>query len=156
MHHAPSTYTSADEVVSDSRWPTLLCVDDDPQITEVLRMRLLPYQLDVRCAHHGMQGLAMAALEQPDVIVTDLRMPQGSGEYVVERLRTDERTASIPIIVLTGYCPPTVRQRLHFLGVAAVFIKPVPFQVLHSAIAECIPLRERVDPQLDDETVTHP
>ena len=130
---------------TDSRWPTILCIDDDPQIPEAIRLRLRSYQVEVLSAYHGMHGFWLAMTERPDLVITDMRMPQGQGDYVVECLRNNSDTGPIPVIVLTGQRKSEVQQRLHGLGVQAVFTKPVRFDELQAAIAEHVPLRERED-----------
>jgi DNA-binding response OmpR family regulator len=127
----------------DSRWPTILCIDDDPQIPEAIRIRLRPYQVEVLCAYHGMHGFWLAMTERPDLVITDMRMPQGQGDYVVECLRNNSDTSAIPVIVLTGQCKSDVQHRLHGLNVDAVFTKPVRFDELQAAIEMHVPLREQ-------------
>jgi len=81
---------------------TLLAVDDDPLATELLRATLAPAGFTVLTANGGLEGLQMAQLAQPDVVVLDLMMPDLDGFQVVEALRADARTATIPIIILTS------------------------------------------------------
>ena len=81
---------------------TLLAVDDDPMALELLRASLEPAGFTVLTAGDGAEGLEMARLAQPDLIVLDLMMPELDGFAMVEALRADARTATIPIIVLTS------------------------------------------------------
>ncbi|MEX2317290.1 MAG: response regulator [Pirellulales bacterium] len=127
----------------DPCWPTILCIDDDPQITEAIRIRLRQYEVVVLCASHGMHGFWLAMTERPDLIVTDMHMPQGAGDYVVECLRNNSDTRSIPVIVLTGQRGPDVQRQLSGLDVDMVLTKPVLFDKLRDAIAVHVPLRER-------------
>jgi CheY-like chemotaxis protein len=64
---------------SESPSPTVLCVDDDPNISEAIGRRLQRFGIRVLRAYHGMQGCWLAATEKPDVIVLDVAMPKGSG-----------------------------------------------------------------------------
>lgn len=130
---------------TDSRWPTILCIDDDPQIPEAIRLHLRPYQVEILSAYHGMHGFWLAMTERPDLVITDMRMPQGHGDYVVECLRNYPDTSAIPVIVLTGQHKSDVEQRLHGLGVQAVFTKPVRFDELQAAIEKHVPLHKRED-----------
>ena len=134
---------SAREAACESRWPLILCIDDDPQITEAIRIRLRPYELDVVCAHHGMHGFWLAMTERPDLVVTDLRMPQGPGNYVVQCLRNNTDTREIPVIILTGQRGPELSRQLFGLNVDAVLTKPVLFEELLAEIAKHVSLRER-------------
>ena len=94
---------------------------------------------DVDAANYGMQGFTRAATERPDVIVTDLRMPQGTGDYVVQRLRDDHRTCDIPVIVLTGCRDADLEMQMRGLNVRAFFTKPASLEALRSAICNVLP-----------------
>jgi DNA-binding response OmpR family regulator len=124
-------------------WPTLLTIDDDPQISETITARLSQYEVHVLCAFHGMHGFWLAMTNRPKLIITDVRMPQGSGDYVVDCLRNNSDTREIPIIVLTGQRDSQVEARMMRLGVTDFFIKPALFEQLTAAIRKHIPLKER-------------
>ena len=136
-----------------SRWPVLLCIDDDPQICEAIRIRLRDYEVEVLCATYGMHGFWLAMTERPDLVITDMRMPQGRGDYVVECLRKNAETRNIPVIVLTGLRGTDVGQTIHKLSVDAIFTKPVKFDELRPAIEKFVPLRKREadDPETSEE-----
>ncbi len=123
--------------------PLILCIDDDPTIVESLTLQLKKYDADVMGAYHGTQALWMAANSQPDLIITDLRMPQGQGDYVVKCLRANGQTANIPIIVLSGQHNPALEAKLQSLPGVRFFHKPVSFEVLTRGIREFISLQER-------------
>jgi response regulator RpfG family c-di-GMP phosphodiesterase len=124
-------------------WPTLLTIDDDPHISEAIVARLNQYEVHVLSAYHGMHGFWMAMTNRPNLIVTDVRMPQGSGDYVVDCLRNNSDTREIPVIVLTGQRNAQIEARMRRLGVSAFFVKPAPFEQLIGAISKHIPLKER-------------
>jgi DNA-binding response OmpR family regulator len=128
---------------SKTSWPVILCIDDDPQITEALRLRLRGYEVDVLCADHGTQGYYTAIHERPDLVITDLQMPQGAGNYVLECLRDNAKTHAMPVIVLTGQRGPELSRQLRGMHVDAVLTKPALFADLLAEIARFVPLRER-------------
>jgi len=132
-----------DESPADSSWPTLLCIDDDPQIPEAIRLRLRDYEVEVLCGFHGTHGFWLAMSERPDLVITDLRMPQGHGAYIVECLRNNSETRDIPVIVLTGQRGPEATQKVCQLDVQAFLTKPVLFEQLLAVIQQHIPLRPR-------------
>ncbi|MEX0611803.1 MAG: response regulator [Pirellulales bacterium] len=140
---------AADELAA-SKWPTLLCIDDDPQISEGIRLRLRDYQVDVLSAYHGMHGFWLAMTERPDLIITDMRMPQGQGDYVVEALRSNSDTRQIPVIVLTGQRSSDVVQKVRQLDVQAFLMKPVRFDQLRPVIEQHIALRKRAEEWMAD------
>src|SRR5579862_6055864 len=105
---------------------TWICVvDDEPEVGEVLREALGRAGHEVRAFVDASD--ALEAIEQsatpPGAVVVDLVMPHVSGYDVVARLRAEPRTASLPVIVLTGLdLTPEEREAL---GVLRVIEKPV-------------------------------
>ena len=77
-------------------------VDDDPKAVELIAVRILGLASTVLRAYGGREAIDTAQEEVPDLIVLDLMLPEISGFDVVEALRTDESTRSIPIMVLTA------------------------------------------------------
>ena len=124
-------------------WPTILCIDDDPQIPEAIALRLSQYEVNVLSAFHGMHGFWLAMTDRPDLIITDVRMPQGAGDYVVDCLRNNSDTRDIPVIVLTGQSDAKLEGRMRHLGVDEYFTKPVHFDTLREAIQKYVSLKER-------------
>jgi len=80
----------------------ILVVDDDAKAVALVATILESERYEVLRAYGGAEAVAMAEREQPDLVITDLMMPNMSGFEVVRALRTSERTARIPIIVLTA------------------------------------------------------
>jgi CheY-like chemotaxis protein len=79
----------------------LLVVDDDPTLFSLLQAMLPADWCTLLTAFNGEEGLALARDEHPDAILLDLMMPGMDGFEVLEELRTDDKTADIPIIILT-------------------------------------------------------
>lgn len=80
--------------------PVVLVVDDEPDYRFLLRMLLSEHQhVQVLEAHNGKHALEIIDSTLPDLVVADLRMPVMGAAELVERLRADERTADIRIIV---------------------------------------------------------
>ncbi len=76
----------------------ILVVDDEPQITRVLRRSLAAHRYDVRVAADGESALDTLRDFHPDLIITDLSMPEMSGIELCQKIR---KTSKIPIIVLS-------------------------------------------------------
>jgi len=112
----------------------VLCIDDDPQVLRALARNLEARGATAVCAYHGMQGYWLACTESPDVIVTDMMMPRGNGEYVVECLKRNTATRGIPVIVLSGVGLPSLEARIRKLDVESVFTKPARFASLYRMI----------------------
>lgn len=91
-------------------------------------------------------AVAIAARERPDVVITDLAMPDGGGAVLTRALRADPRTAHVPIIVVTGHGGSPEWSALRAQGADRFLVKPVDFDALVAMIASL--LRERdADPR---------
>src|SRR5579863_5665572 len=81
----------------------VLVIEDEVDLATTLEYRLIADGFQVRLAHSGAQGLAAATAEPlPDVIVLDLMLPDLSGNEICRRLREQERTRDIPIVMCTA------------------------------------------------------
>ena len=116
-----------------------------------MQMQLSEYRVEVLAAQYGTHGYWEALVHRPDVIITDLRMPQGSGDYVVECLKRNQATRDIPVIVLSGRDDPALVRYLMALGVVRYFVKPTPFSELYEELQRHIPLVAREEAQMTDE-----
>jgi signal transduction histidine kinase/DNA-binding response OmpR family regulator len=84
------------------RKPQILVIDDDTDLIVLLRALLQDEPCRLAPAYDGKEGLMKAREEQPDGILLDLMMPEMNGFEVLAELKGDERTASIPVVVLTA------------------------------------------------------
>jgi putative two-component system response regulator len=80
----------------------ILLVDDEPALRELLRTTFEGAHVQVDEAANGLEAEARIRRKRPDVVVLDLRMPGMSGAELCTRLKSDEKTKSIPIVLLTG------------------------------------------------------
>jgi DNA-binding response OmpR family regulator len=80
----------------------ILVADDDDDIRQLLRFRLERAGYEVVEARDGEEALALAIRHRPDLAVMDVMMPRATGYEVTQRLRADESTKSIPVILLTA------------------------------------------------------
>src|SRR5512137_366400 len=81
---------------------TVLVIDDEKDLIELVRYNLEKEGFHVFSALDGEAGLALATTELPDAVVVDLMLPGIDGLEVCSRLRAGERTARIPVIMLTA------------------------------------------------------
>ena len=130
--------------------PKVLCVDDDEDMLRLLRLRLCACGINVLTATSATQALWIAMKEMPDVVVTDYRMPEGSGEYLIGRLRAVPALKGVPVIVVTGASAGPKRDfalERRFLGeyrVTAFLPKPLVFGELLDALARHIDIDAKV------------
>lgn len=89
--------------VTDDRFPNVLIVDDTEDARRLVR-RILQSQGNYHFyeAANGRQAIELARKEQPDLVILDLMMPEIDGFQVLDALRSDPRTAPIPVIVVTA------------------------------------------------------
>jgi len=139
---AADDQSSAEGDACTSHRPKILCIDDDPEISKILKLRLEPYGVDVLRAFNGMQGYWTAMDMKPDVIITDMSMPDGEGNYIMGRLKTRAATENVPVIVLTGQSNPSVRRLMLSIGAAAYLMKPLNLPELLSELSRHIRLKE--------------
>ena len=125
------------------RTPTVLCIDDDPQVSEVIQDWLEAYEVKLLRAFFGTQGIWMAVTQKPDVIICDLRMPQGDGSTVIECLKQHVQTAPIPIVVLTALHEPELQRQLERIGASSYLTKPIHFNDLLGELQRHIEIRPK-------------
>jgi two-component system, OmpR family, response regulator RpaA len=82
--------------------PRILVIDDDAAIAELVAVNLEMAGYEVTQAEDGIKGQALAIQMLPDLIMLDLMLPRVDGFTVCQRLRRDDRTADIPVLMLTA------------------------------------------------------
>lgn len=80
----------------------ILIADDEAHVTHIVGTKLRRAGFEVRIAQDGEEALREALESPPDLLITDLQMPYLSGFEVAMRLRGNERTANVPILLLTA------------------------------------------------------
>ncbi|MEO2048632.1 MAG: response regulator [Pirellulales bacterium] len=143
MSLAPTLSEAPVDSKQQTALPKVLCIDDDPEISRIIQLRLSEFEVEVERAFCGMQGHWLAVTSNPDVIITDLRMPQGEGEYILECLKRNAETFHIPVIVLTGKSGNDLSGQLKSLGAAGFLRKPFHFDELFNELSQYIKLRSR-------------
>jgi len=88
--------------MNQKRAASVLIVDDEARNRELLRVMLTPEGLDLTTAASGEEALAMVAQHPPDLILLDVMMPGMDGYEVALRIKSDENTKSIPIVMVTA------------------------------------------------------
>ena len=81
---------------------TVLVVDDEIHIVHVVTIKLRNNGYEVITASNGSEAYELACKEKPDIIVTDYQMPVISGMELIEKIRANEGTKDIPVIMLTA------------------------------------------------------
>jgi len=106
---------------------TVLAIDDDHAITELLSIILRSHGFDVITANNSEDGLRLIAEKSPNVITLDLMMPDINGWEMCEKIRTFSK---IPILVLSAINDPAMVAKVLDAGADDFIVKPVPSAVL--------------------------
>ena len=85
---------------------TILVVEDEPPIRELLTELLLDEGYDVLSAPDGIAALEILAGRLPDLLITDAMMPGLDGSGLVRRMRADPRTAAVPVLLISAVPRP--------------------------------------------------
>jgi len=112
----------------------LLIVDDDRDFVQLLEFDLKKHGYETLTAFNGEEGLERAKLEMPELIILDIKMPKIDGYTFVRRLKKDEATKEIPVIVLTSYEP--MKDMFQLEGVKDYFVKSAHMEGLLETIAK--------------------
>ena len=81
---------------------SVLIVDDEPLMQDMLRLMLEPAGFRVTSAEHGVEALEKIQESKPDIVLLDVMMPHMDGITVCKKLRSDPKTAALPVIMLSG------------------------------------------------------
>ena len=103
---------------------TILVIDDDEALSDVLSHRLERQGFDAVTADSGKGGLAMVKAENPSLIVLDLRLPDMDGFEICEVLADSPETCNIPVIILSGMERPDIIRRSRLAGCFYFVRKP--------------------------------
>jgi len=114
--------------------PTILVVEDNLLNLELVRDVLITAGMKVIEARSGAEGLEAAARIRPSLILLDIRLPGLDGFAVLERLRADPATASIPIVALTAQAMVGDREQALEAGFSGYIPKPIDTRTLADSV----------------------
>ncbi|WP_448379877.1 response regulator transcription factor [Gloeomargarita sp.] len=124
--------------------PRILVIDDDAAITELVRVNLELAGYDVSEASDGVKGQALAVQLQPDLIMLDLMLPWVDGLTLCQRLRRDERTRDIPILMLTALSQTQDKVEGFNAGADDYLTKPFEVQEMLARVRALLRRADRV------------
>lgn len=108
----------------------ILLVEDNELIRDMLSERLTRKGYQVTTAVDGAQGVILARLETPELILMDMSLPVMDGWQATRKLKTDELTSTIPVIALTAHAIAGDREKTLAAGCDDYSTKPVDFPQL--------------------------
>ena len=112
------------EIYMNTRTPKLLSVDDSKMIHMVIGKAFKNYNLELFFASNGVEGLAVATRENPDLILLDVTMPVMDGVETLTKLKSDPVLKDIPVIMLTAEAGKENVVRIAKIGIRDYIIKP--------------------------------
>jgi CheY-like chemotaxis protein len=119
---------------------TILCVDDDRNLCQIIARALSEEGYDVLTAFDGDEALESISGEAPDLVLLDLILPKRDGFAVIESIRALRGAASETRVIILSGCSPTPEYsaRAEALGVSEFLTKPVPLVKLVETVAEAM------------------
>ena len=103
----------------------ILIIDDEEDVKDIAQMGLeMAADWQVITASSGQEGLELAASTQPDVILLDLMMPEWDGKETLKQLKANQKTATIPVILMTAKTQSAIASELTKLDLAGIITKP--------------------------------
>ncbi len=108
----------------------ILVVDDEESLCELMA-EVLAETNEVIKAYNGEEALQLARQHRPDIIVSDIMMPQMSGLELLKALRSDEKTQQIPVILLSAASPKQAAEAAN-----AFIRKPFEIETLEKIVAQ--------------------
>lgn len=103
--------------------PRVLVVEDEVDVARHLR-RALEKAFEIAVVHNGREALQQALHAPPDLILTDVMLPEMDGEALLRAIQADEELGGIPVVVLTGQDDRTLRLRMLRAGAQDFLTKP--------------------------------
>ncbi|HXC26464.1 MAG TPA: response regulator transcription factor [Stellaceae bacterium] len=117
------------------RMPRILCIEDDGETAGLIAEELTDRGFIVDVAYSGQDGLAAIFRERPDLVLSDVTMPEISGFEVLERLTSvAPRFANMPFIFLTALADRDNELRGRRLGADDYVTKPIDFDILEAIV----------------------
>lgn len=112
----------------------VLAIDDSRTMRDLLRLSLTESGFSIMLAEDGVDGLEKLEEADPDVVITDINMPNLDGFGVIEGVRARESHSHVPILVLTTESSDAMKMRARNAGATGWIVKPFDDQALASAI----------------------
>ena len=102
---------------------TILVIEDDPVLSVMYKTKLEAEGYTIISASNGVEGLASAKAEKPDLILLDIIIPQLDGFSVLEELKEDVKTKKTPVILLTNLGTDEDKEKGQKLGAVDYLVK---------------------------------
>ncbi len=148
-------YLSTDDnypAIEDESSPVLLVVEDHPEMREYVA-ELFADEFQVITASGGNEGIRLALERVPDIIISDIMMPEADGYEVCRRLKNDFRTSHIPLILLTAKGEPDAKRKGTGCGAVDYIVKPFDESILKDKVRNWMRILEKHRKRYKQETI---
>lgn len=125
--------------------PKILTVDDSKTIRIIVSKAFKPFDCDIFEAANGVEGLAIASREHPDLIILDLTMPIMDGAEMLSKLKSNPELKNIPVVMLTAEAGRDNVLRIAKLGVRDYLVKPFKEELIVERASRIIDLKPKGD-----------
>ena len=121
----------------------ILTVDDSKTIRMIVKKAFRPYDCEVIEGENGVEGLALASKEKPDLIVLDITMPVMNGAEMLAKMKEEPDLKNIPVIMLTAEAGKDNVMKIVQMGVKDYMVKPFKGEQLIERVTKIMPLSEK-------------
>ena len=139
----------------DSEQPILLIVEDNNDLRNLLKQTFADHY-NVMTAANGAIGVESALEHIPDLIISDIMMPEKDGFALTYELKNDERTSHIPIILLTAKAGDETKLESIVSGADDFITKPFNSKILSAKVSKLIEIRRKLQSRYSQEIILRP
>lgn len=130
-----------EEPIIETKNTSLLIVDDQQELLDFMKKELHPYFKNIYTELDGKQALETTGTKMPDIVISDIMMPQMNGFDLCKKIKTDINLSHIPVILLTSRTNPKVQEMGYKMGADVYLTKPFDINILYKLI--CSQLKNR-------------
>ena len=113
---------------------TILVVDDDPEVAELMAEVLSIHHYRVLVVHNGLEAIEQTNHHHVDLILMDIRMPYFSGFWYCDAFKHKKNTKNIPIVIVSGLLDDDTDRQARLVGAADTMKKPFTNEELLRAV----------------------
>lgn len=154
-HIISHSLPNEDDEIADSELPILLIVEDNADLRDLLK-QTFDTSYNVMTASNGAIGVKLALEHVPDLIISDIMMPEKDGITLTKELKTDERSSHIPIILLTAKADVESQFEGIETGADAYITKPFDKKLLALKAEKLIETRKKLQLRYSQEIILRP
>jgi two-component system, OmpR family, alkaline phosphatase synthesis response regulator PhoP len=105
------------------RMPKILIIEDEKMLAQMYKEKLEKENFKVHLAFDSREGINLAKKEKPDLILLDILLPKENGIFFLKSQRSDPEISSIPVIVISNYDNPKIKEEAIKLGAKGYLLK---------------------------------